>query len=152
MRALSARQALIVVAVGLVCACAGTRERPEVGELGTEGDERAQSFQGDRIDPLRLVAGARVFDERCSPCHGERGDGDGVLAEMLPIRPRNYQADAFKWGTSPSEIVTTIRVGRSGVMPAFEGAISEDQMWDVAYLVWHWIPPERRHLRPSAKR
>ena len=49
-----------------------------------------------------LLEGARVFDERCSPCHGDTGHGDGMLAELLPIRPRNYHEDPFRWGTAGS--------------------------------------------------
>ncbi|MDJ0787787.1 MAG: c-type cytochrome [Myxococcota bacterium] len=91
-----------------------------------------------------LVAGARVFDNRCSPCHGEQGFGDGDLADVLPIRPRDYRNEPFKWGTSPSRIATTVALGRSGVMPPFRAALSEDEIWAVSYVVWRWIPEERR--------
>jgi cbb3-type cytochrome c oxidase subunit III len=96
-----------------------------------------------RPDPL-LDEGRRVFDERCSPCHGQTGEGDGQLADILPIRPRNYHRDAFKWGTRQSDIAATVRGGRSGVMPAFEGALTEAEIRAVAYFVWTWIPAERR--------
>jgi len=89
-----------------------------------------------------LLDGARVFYERCSPCHGDAGLGNGVLAELLPIRPRNYHVDPFKWGTSAEEISHTIRVGRSGVMPAFEGALTEREIRSAAFLVACWV--ERR--------
>jgi mono/diheme cytochrome c family protein len=87
----------------------------------------------------RLLDGARVFDERCSPCHGDTGHGDGLLAELLPIRPRNYHTDAFQWGTGWKEIAETVRQGRSGVMPAFEGALSEQEIGSVAFLVACWV-------------
>lgn len=89
-----------------------------------------------------LLDGARVFYERCSPCHGDSGRGDGVLAELLPIRPRNYHVDPFKWGTRVEDISHTIRVGRSGVMPAFEGALTEAEIRSAAFLVACWV--ERR--------
>jgi len=91
-----------------------------------------------------LVTGARVFDNRCAPCHGDQGHGDGDLADVLAIRPRNYGADPFKWGTSPSRIATTVAGGRSGIMPPFKGALSEQEIWAVAYVVWRWIPEDRR--------
>jgi mono/diheme cytochrome c family protein len=89
-----------------------------------------------------LLEGARVFYERCSPCHGDSGHGDGVLAELLPIRPRNYHRDPFRWGTSVDDVARTVRLGRSGVMPAFEGALSETETRAVAFLVSCWA--ERR--------
>jgi mono/diheme cytochrome c family protein len=86
-----------------------------------------------------LLVGARIFDERCSPCHGDSGHGDGLLAELLPIRPRNYHADPFQWGSSWHEIEETVRVGRSGVMPPFEGALSDREIRSVAFLVACWV-------------
>jgi len=102
-----------------------------------------------RVGPEVMMEGARVFDERCSPCHGVDGSGNGPLAEVLPIQPRNYHEDPFKWGTRLSDIVTTISGGRSGVMPGFAGELTERQMWAAAYVVWSWIPPERRDTELS---
>ena len=94
--------------------------------------------------PQALVRGAEIFRERCSPCHGDAGYGDGVLADLLPIRPRNYHAEPFKWGRTPAGIVETVALGRSGVMPSFRGALNEGDMWAVAQLVWAWMPPSLR--------
>jgi mono/diheme cytochrome c family protein len=109
----------------------------------------AADFQPETVSdkqdwPELLVLGARVFDDRCAVCHGDRGYGDGTLAEILPIRPRNYHSDPFRWGTRPSQIVNTVALGRSGIMPPFRNVISEREMWAVAYLVWSWIPPDTR--------
>jgi mono/diheme cytochrome c family protein len=95
-----------------------------------------------------LETGGRVFGERCSPCHGATGHGNGPLADSLPIRPRNYHREPFKWGTQPSQIAATVRGGRSGVMPSFEGALTEREIQAVAYLVWSWVPADRREQDP----
>lgn len=117
-------------------------ERPIVVSLDAEGGPRAP---GDvPVEPEVLIEGAKIFDERCSPCHGRQGEGDGPLSEVLPIRPRNYHTEDFKWGSRPSQIVDTIRGGRSGVMPPFQGELTARQMWATAYVVWTWIPEERR--------
>jgi mono/diheme cytochrome c family protein len=99
---------------------------------------RLNGIRTERASALLLV-GARIFDERCSPCHGDTGHGDGMLAELLPIRPRNYHADAFEWGTGWDDIAATVRGGRSGVMPAFEGALSEEEIRSVSFLVSCWV-------------
>ena len=91
-----------------------------------------------------LERGAEVFFERCSHCHGVAGRGDGILAELLPIRPRNYRADPFKWGRTPSGIVETMALGRSDIMPSFREALDEADLWAVAHLVWGWMPPSQR--------
>jgi len=41
----------------------------------------------------------KIWDERCSNCHGPHGHGDGPGARLLPVRPRNladqhWQSDA----------------------------------------------------------
>ena len=66
------------------------------------------------------------------------------LAQVVPVRPRDYHTEEFKWGTRPSDIVTTIRTGRSGVMPSFAEELTQRQIWAAAYVVWSWIPEERR--------
>jgi mono/diheme cytochrome c family protein len=111
---------------------------------GGNADEPWASVQSAKPDPELLVVGARVFDERCAVCHGDAGFGDGTLAEVLEIRPRNYHAEPFRWGTRPSQIVATVANGRSGIMPPFREVLSEREMWAVAALVWRWIPEERR--------
>jgi mono/diheme cytochrome c family protein len=117
-------------------------ERPIVVNVGADGGPPEPGVAP--VAPEVLVEGAKVFDERCSPCHGHSGEGNGPLAEVLPIRPRNYHTEEFKWGTRPSQIVTTIRGGRSGVMPPFQGELTPRQMWAAAYVVWTWIPEDRR--------
>jgi len=149
-RALAIAASLLLGSAAAACAPGGyASSRATDAALSGEHADPRQAFRSDRVDPLLLVEGAQVFDQRCSPCHGERGYGDGVLADALPIRPRNYHAELFKWGTSPSDIVRTIAAGRSGVMPAFEGALSEREMWAAAYLVWNLIPAERRQTDPA---
>jgi len=86
-----------------------------------------------------LVEGARVFAERCSPCHGDEGYGDGVLADLLPVRPRNHRADPFKWGASWPDIEQTVRLGRSDVMPSFAGALTHAEIRSVSFLVACWV-------------
>ena len=107
-------------------------ERDCASTSGTTSDEASRL----------LLEGARVFDDRCSPCHGDTGHGDGMLAELLPIRPRNYHKDPFRWGTRWEQIAATVRGGRSGVMPPFIEALSEPQIRAVSFLVACWV--ERR--------
>lgn len=112
---------------------------------GCKHDAGRASVRADVLD-----AGGRIFAERCSPCHGATGGGNGPLADVLPIRPRNYHRDPFKWGTQPGQIAVTVRGGRSGVMPSFEGVLTEREILAVAYFVWAWIPADRREPEPRS--
>jgi cytochrome c oxidase cbb3-type subunit 3 len=109
---------------------------------GPDGSDQVQ------VDPATLIEGARIFDERCAPCHGDTGHGDGALAEVLPIKPRDYHKEPFKWGTRPSDILRTVTDGRSGIMPPFKGELSQREMWAVSYVVWSWVPADRREGDP----
>ena len=46
--------------------------------------------------PDVLAAGAETFRENCEVCHGPKGDGNGLTAKTLTIKPANFtdpQAD-----------------------------------------------------------
>jgi mono/diheme cytochrome c family protein len=104
------------------------------------------------VTPELLMLGAEVFRERCSPCHGDRGHGDGLLAEVLPIRPRNYFEESFRWGHRPEEIAETVRRGRSNVMPAFQHALTQREIWAVSNLVHLWATGVAAPIEPPGRR
>lgn len=64
-----------------------------------------------------------VFNERCSPCHGTSGKGDGPAAAALNPKPRNYTDKAWQTTVTDEQIKKTIvyggaAVGKSAVMPS----------------------------------
>lgn len=79
------------------------------------------------FDARRLKQGALVYSMRCAQCHGASGGGDGVAAEHLRPRPRDYRRGIFKftstaYGGKPrrEDLVRTIRRGVVGTsMPSF---------------------------------
>ena len=122
------------------CCWGSAPDAPAIAAAPSRRGSEAASLAARRPGGLELlIEGAQVFGERCSPCHGDAGRGDGILADVLPIRPRNYLSEPFKWGREPAEIVETIRLGRSDVMPSFEGALSAREMEAVANLVSCWV-------------
>lgn len=74
-----------------------------------------------------LLAGQKVYQLRCTQCHGDNGDGNGPAAEFLYPRPRDYRKGIFKFastkfGNRPlrEDLIRTIRRGVSGTsMPSF---------------------------------
>jgi mono/diheme cytochrome c family protein len=125
---------LLLLGIAVLAGCRGQADAPATALpcASRSGLTRAAAS-------TRLLEGAHVFRERCTPCHGESGHGDGVLAELLPIRPRNYHTDPFEWGTSWEAIEETVRLGRSDVMPSFAGALTQDEMRSVSFLVACWV-------------
>lgn len=64
-----------------------------------------------------------IFTERCTPCHGPEGRGDGPSASSLNPKPRNYhdlgwQQQATDEGISKAILEGGKAVGKSEVMPS----------------------------------
>jgi mono/diheme cytochrome c family protein len=64
-----------------------------------------------------------IFTERCAPCHGAEGRGDGPSASSLNPKPRDYhdaqwQASATGDGISKAILGGGPAVGKSSLMPS----------------------------------
>lgn len=101
-------------------------------DLGTEPAE---------ITDEMVARGRELYVEvQCGKCHGEHGYGDGPSAPTLvdafgnAIPARNYHKAAdFKRGHTLRDIALTIHTGNNGTpMPAFDDAMSEQEVWDLA--------------------
>lgn len=69
-------------------------------------------------DAKGIQLGERLFIDNCSACHGRHGQGNQKLGA-----PNLTDAD-WLYGGSTQDILTTIRNGRSGVMPPW-GSLGE---------------------------
>lgn len=64
-----------------------------------------------------------MFTQRCTPCHGTAGHGDGPGAAALNPKPRNYTDTNWQKSVKDDDIKKTIlyggaAVGKSPLMPA----------------------------------
>lgn len=64
-----------------------------------------------------------IFSERCTPCHGAEGRGNGPSASSLNPKPRNYhdmawQAQATDEGIAKAIVEGGPAVGKSAIMPS----------------------------------
>ena len=80
--------------------------------------------------------GHRVFVERCAPCHGDAGGGDGPAAAAITPPPRNFRDPAFWRGRTEQQLRLIVRDGKPGTMMApFQGVLSDAEIDGVvAYL------------------
>jgi mono/diheme cytochrome c family protein len=97
--------------------------------LRTTGESAGADLQG----------GPAIYQQDCSACHGEQGEG-GIGPELR--------------GTSLSanDIIAQVYGGHTAGMPAFEGALNSEQVRDVALFIrsmeaaddggsgWRWLP------------
>jgi len=69
-------------------------------------------------DPAAMSAGRNLFLNNCATCHGSDARG----ARGFP----NLADAEWQWGDSPEQILTTVRNGRTGIMPPLGGALDEE--------------------------
>jgi len=76
-----------------------------------------------------LARGQEVFERACSPCHGNGGAGDGLVATVAPVYGYSL-LDEQPRGLSDGYIYSIIRVGR-GAMPAYGHQLTHFDRWHV---------------------
>jgi mono/diheme cytochrome c family protein len=87
--------------------------------------------------------GKRIYGAYCTACHGEKGKGNGMAAQSLPVRPADHTNGAVMNQYSDKFLIEVISkggsaVGKSSFMPAWENSFNEKQIRDiVAYLKNH---------------
>jgi len=103
-------------------------------------------------DGNNLAAGAEVYRDQCSGCHGLHGKPSSFAAHMYPDAPPLWEKhnDSNVVGVSddpPAETHWKVANGiRLTGMPAFNQVLSENQMWQVSLLLANADKP----LPPSA--
>lgn len=71
--------------------------------------------------PETLKVGKKQYETYCTPCHGNTGGGDGLVAAKMVVKPRNLlTADAKSY--TAGRIFHAITAGR-GVMRAYASQI-----------------------------
>lgn len=83
------------------------------------GGSSSQATNASAITPEAHA----MFTNRCAPCHGETGHGDGPGAAALNPKPRNYTDATWQKSVTDEQIGKTIlyggaAVGKSPMMPA----------------------------------
>jgi mono/diheme cytochrome c family protein len=83
------------------------------------------------IVPPDLVRGAAIFSEKCAPCHGDQGRGNGSMASNLSVEVPAIGTSEVALSAIPVDwfnLVTNGRMERS--MPPFRSLDDRDR-WDV---------------------
>jgi len=81
--------------------------------------------------PPSPVDGAPIYAEKCAPCHGETGLGDGPQASQLPDPPTALGDASVARQANPADWYTAVTQGNlESFMPPFN-SLSDSQRWDV---------------------
>jgi mono/diheme cytochrome c family protein len=92
--------------------------------------------------PPSIETGAAIFAEKCMPCHGRAGLGDGPQSMQLPVTvPGIGLADVAR-AASPADWFKIVSQGNlDRFMPPFAGSLTDQQRWDVvAYALTLHVP------------
>ncbi|MCX4242979.1 c-type cytochrome [Paraliomyxa miuraensis] len=66
-------------------------------------------------DPAIAAEARRIWQERCTTCHGPRGHGDGPQARHLEVKPRRLSDRAWQSTVSDEHLRTVILEGGPAV-------------------------------------
>jgi mono/diheme cytochrome c family protein len=79
-----------------------------------------------------LQDGAAIFADKCVPCHGSKGLGDGPQSMQLPVAVPAIGLPETARPATPADWFKTVTQGNiDRFMPPFAGSLTEQQRWDV---------------------
>jgi len=87
--------------------------------------------------PESIERGKQIYATNCAACHGANGEGDGPVANTLPVPPTDLTYPVRGAGPKPEDTFRVLTVGLEGSpMPAFD-YLSEQDRWDlVSYIAY----------------
>ena len=102
---------------------------------GLFGDFYGQGFPEEiKMDEAFLARGRERYQITCTPCHGESGNGAGVITKYWAIPPTANLIDARVKALPEGQVFWTITHGK-GLMGPYNGVLSVHDRWAiVAYL------------------
>lgn len=110
------RALLIFATIATAC----SKSPAPADDLSSPRTNTASATPATTGDPVATAK--KIFNERCVPCHGASGQGDGPASATLDPKPRKY-ADAEWQASVTDEYIEKIikfggaAVGKSPAMP-----------------------------------
>jgi high-affinity iron transporter len=121
---------ILVFSSLILAACGGG-----TGEVATP-DSIPDEFAG-KVNPLgadAATAGAVIFKNNCTACHGEQGHGDGPAGASLSPAPKDLPELASTVGDD--YLFWRIATGKSGTsMVGWKGILTDEQIWQVVAFI-----------------
>ena len=107
--------------------------------LGEDGVKEVATYvlqlSGRRVNDIDAKAGQERF-MLCAACHGPEGKG------MYAFGAPNLTDKTWLYGGSRKAVEDSIRVGRNGVMPAWEDVLGEDKIQLISAFVYSLSQPK----------
>ena len=131
---------LLIVVAGLLSACAGLAGDAQI--VATVTPDASEVLPPDNPD---VAAGSRIFAANCTQCHGENGDGNGVLVQSGEVPRMVSFIDASSMAqASPVGYYHFTTVGNiENLMPPWRDALTDQQRWDVTAYLFSLLDSQR---------
>jgi len=110
----------------------------QVPRMWNQQVSKAVTGMKEQVQTQRAALdGKGLYQFHCAVCHGEKGAGDGLAAEFVYPKPRDFTTGLFKYKNSPfktmpptdEDLFHTIKDGLHGTaMPAWGSVLSDDQI------------------------
>jgi mono/diheme cytochrome c family protein len=65
--------------------------------------------------------GKQLFNDKCAPCHGQDGEGNGPMAMAFSPKPVNFKDPKFWQGDVAQKITDTVNNGKGQMIPVSLG-------------------------------
>ncbi|SBS32020.1 Cbb3-type cytochrome c oxidase subunit CcoP2 [Marinomonas aquimarina] len=104
---------------------------PMLGEEGVHNvSQYVLSLSGSATDAQAAEQGQALYNTNCLACHGAEGKGNHLFGAP------NLTDNIWLYGGSAQQVMQTVRNGRNGQMPAWEGILGKDKAHVVAGYVY----------------
>ncbi|MGF1684002.1 c-type cytochrome [Photobacterium minamisatsumaniensis] len=93
-----------------------------------------KTYTNSQFGEPNLANGKAHFANNCAVCHGNKGLGNGVMANNLAVSPDNIYEELTNPFGFKSELISSVLSGdngQNGLMPAFKGILSEKDINDI---------------------
>ena len=82
------------------------------------------------VTPEVMTRGQQRFNIYCSPCHGEAGDGNGMIVQRGYKRPPSYHIERLR--KAPIGYFFDVMTNGFGAMPDYSEQIAPADRWAIA--------------------
>lgn len=109
----------------------------QVPRMWNPGIAKQMARMQDEVKARRAgLMGRDLYRHRCAVCHGEEGEGDGVAADFVYPKPRDFSLAVFKYKTTPGKKLPSdedlFRITKYGLhgtsMPGWGTLLSDAQI------------------------
>lgn len=100
--------------------------------------------------PQNIAEGNRLYNINCTPCHGEKGLGDGTIVKdgKYPPPP-SYESDRIKT-TPDGKMFYSIRYGKN-LMGAYGTVLNPTQIWQIVHYIRTISGPYQNQAQTTKK-